>query len=139
MRFVLYFILSYIFLPLNATVDLISILVYFIILNEDERFSILFAFFAGLLLDLYCPISLGLNMLIFVILGQALIFLKKYFVREPLTLIFIFTIFYLIHLLIGYLINGIPLNITTLLLTIVLSLPVYFILSKICFKIWMKI
>jgi len=138
MRFFLYFILSYFCLPFNSTIDFISILVYFIILNEDERFSIIFAFFAGLLLDLYYPVSFGLNMLIFLILGQILIFLKKYFVREPLTLIFIFTTFYLLRIFLVYVINGVAFNITTLISTIIFSLPIVYILNKICFSVWMR-
>ncbi|MEO0185518.1 MAG: hypothetical protein ABIL20_06940 [candidate division WOR-3 bacterium] len=139
MRFLLYFILCYVLLPVNSTIDFISIILYFIILNEDEKFSIAFAFFAGLLMDLYLPVSLGLNTLIFLILGQALIFLKKYFVREPLTLFFIFLAFYLIRILLLYLINGITFNITTILLTVIVCLPVYYLLSKLCFRVWMRI
>lgn len=138
MRFLLYFVLVYLFLPLNRTIDLITILVYFIILNEDEKFSIAFAFFAGLLIDLYYPIFLGLNMMIFLILCQTLIFFKKYFVREPFTLIFVFSIFYLLRILINFLVNGIISNFTSIIFTIIFSLPVIYLLNRISFRVWMK-
>lgn len=138
MRFLLYFFLAYLFLPLNRTIDLITILVYFIILNEDERFSIAFAFFAGLLIDLYYPVSLGLNIMIFLILCQALIFFKKYFMRQPFTLIFVFSIFYLLRILINFVANGMISHFTSMIFTIIFSLPVICLLNRICFKVWMK-
>lgn len=138
MRFLAYFILAYLFLPINRTIDFITILVYFIVLNEDEKFAILFAFFAGLLIDLYYPTLLGLNMMTFLILSQVLIFLKKYFVRDPLTLTFVFCLFYLLRVLVVYAINGLPFHFTTIILTIVLNLPLVCLLNKICFRVWMK-
>ncbi|MGQ9464776.1 MAG: rod shape-determining protein MreD [bacterium] len=138
MRFLLYFVLAYLFLPLNKTIDFITILVYFIILNEDERFSIAFAFFAGLLIDLYYPVSLGLNIMIFLILCQALIFLKKYFLREPFTLTFVFSIFYLLRILINFVVNGMTFHFASMIFTIIFSLPVIYLLNKICFRVWMK-
>ncbi|MGQ9664434.1 MAG: rod shape-determining protein MreD [bacterium] len=138
MRFLLYFVLAYLFLPLNKTIDFITILVYFIILNEDERFSIAFAFFAGLLIDLYYPVSLGLNIMIFLILCQALIFLKKYFLREPFTLTFVFSIFYLLRILINFVVNGKTFHFASMIFTIIFSLPVIYLLNKICFRVWMK-
>lgn len=138
MRFLAYFILAYLFLPINSTIDFITILVYFIVLSEDEKFSILFAFFTGLLIDLYYPTLLGFNMIIFLILSQVLIFLKKYFVREPLTLTIVFCLFYLLRVLAVYAINGLPFHFTTIILTIVLNLPLVCLLNKICFRVWMK-
>lgn len=138
MRFLAYFVLVYFFLPINSSIDFITILVYFIILNEDEKFSILFAFFAGLLIDLYYPALLGLNMMIFLILSEVLIFLKKYFVREPFTLIFVFTVFYLLRVLLVFALSGLTFYITTIILTIIISLPLICLLNKICFRVWMK-
>ncbi|MGB9720888.1 MAG: hypothetical protein ACPL28_05345 [bacterium] len=138
MRYALYFILCYIFLPVNSTIDFISIILFFIILNDDEKFSIAFTFFVGLLIDLYYPVSLGLNTLIFLILGQVLIFFKKYFVREPVTLIFVFLAFYLIRILLLYVMNGITFNVTTILFTIVLCVPIYYFFSKLFFRVWMR-
>lgn len=138
MRFLAYFVLAYLFLPINSSIDFITILVYFIILNEDEKFSILFAFFVGLLIDLYYPAVLGLNMMIFLILSEALIFLKKYFVREPFTLIFVFSVFYLLRVFLVFAVNGLTFYITTIILTIILSLPLIYLLNKICFRVWMK-
>ncbi len=138
MRFLAYFVLAYLFLPINSSIDFITILVYFIILNEDEKFSILFAFFVGLLIDLYYPAVLGLNMMIFLILSQALIFLKKYFVREPFTLILVFSVFYLLRVFLVFAVNGLAFYITTIILTIILSLPLIYLLNKICFRVWIK-
>lgn len=138
MRFLAYFVLAYLFLPINRSIDFITILVYFIILNEDEKFSILFAFFVGLLIDLYYPAVLGLNIIIFLILSEALIFLKKYFVREPFTLIFVFSVFYLLRVFLVFAVNGLTFYITTIILTIILSLPLIYLLNKICFRVWMK-
>lgn len=138
MRFLLYFILTYIFLPFNSTINLITILLYYVILNDDERFSIIFAFFAGLLLDLYYPVALGFNMLVFLLLTEVLIYIKKYFVHDPFTLIIVFVLFYLPHILITYFVFGKFVSISTILLTILLSLPLIFALKKLCFKVWMK-
>ncbi len=138
MRFLLYFVLIYVFIPVNSTIDLISILTFFVVLNENEKFAIMFAFFFCLVLDLYYPISLGLNILAFLILSEVLIYLKRYFVREPLTLLFIFTVFHLLRVLVIYLANGTGINHINMLLTITISLPVLHILNRICFKVWMK-
>ncbi len=138
MRILFYFILTYFFLPLNYTVDFLTILVYFVVLNEDEKFSILFAFLVGLLMDLYYPVSLGINMLIFLILAQGLAFIKKYFVCEPLTLFIVFVIFYLLRIFIAYLIPYRPLMWNTILFTIIFALPVIFILQKFCFNVWIR-
>lgn len=138
MRFLAYFVLAYLFLPINSSIDFITILVYFIILNEDEKFSIFYAFFVGLLIDLYYPALLGLNMMIFLILSEALIFLKKYFVREPFTLIFVFSVFYLLRVFLVFTAKGLFFYITTIILTIILSLPLIYLLNKICFRVWMK-
>ncbi len=138
MRFLLYFILVYFFIPINSAVDLLTILVYFVALNEDNRFSILFAFFVGLLMDLYYPVSIGVNMLIFLILTQGLVFIKKYLVREPLTLIIVFTIFYSVRVLTAYVIPGRIIMWNNAFLTIIFALPVIFILQKICFNVWIR-
>lgn len=138
MRFLLYFILVYFFIPINSAVDLLTILVYFVALNEDNRFSILFAFFVGLLMDLYYPVSIGVNMLIFLILTQGLVFIKKYLVREPLTLIIVFTIFYSVRVLTAYVFPGRIVMWNTAFLTIIFALPVIFILQKICFNVWIR-
>ncbi len=138
MRFVLYFVLIYIFIPLNSTVDLISMLVFFVVLNEDPKFSIIFAFFSGLVFDLYYPISLGLNILIFLGLSEVLLYLRKYFIKEPLTLLFIFTVYYIFRLLLVYVLSGAGINVTSMFITIMLSLPVFYMLNRICFRVWMK-
>ncbi len=138
MRFLLYFILVYFFIPINSAVDLLTILVYFVALNEDNIFSILFAFFVGLLMDLYYPVSIGVNMLIFLILTQGLVFIKKYLVREPLTLIIVFTIFYSVRVLTAYVIPGRIIMWNNAFLTIIFALPVIFILQKICFNVWIR-
>ncbi len=138
MRILFYFILTYLFLPVNSAIDLLTILVYFVLLNEDEKFSIVFAFFVGLLTDLYYPVSLGVNMLVFLVLAQGLVFIKKYFVREPLTLFIVFVIFYFIKILFAHIIPGRLAMWNTIVFTIIFALPVVFILQKICFKVWIR-
>jgi len=138
MRILFYFILTYLFLPVNSAIDLLTILVYFVVLSEDEKFSIVFAFFVGLLIDLYYPVSLGVNMLVFLVLAQGLVFIKKYFVREPLTLFMVFVIFYFIKFLFAHIIPGRLVVWNTIVCTIIFALPVVFILQKICFRVWIK-
>mgnify|MGYP000294833363 CR=1 FL=1 len=138
MRILFYFILTYLFLPINSAADLLTILVYFVVLNEDEKFSIMFAFFVGLMIDLYYPLSLGVNMLIFLVLSQGLVFIKKYFVHEPLTLFIVFVIFYFIKFLFANIIPGRIVMWNTIFFTLIFALPVLFILHKICFKVWIR-
>jgi|UniRef100_A0A7C6AGV5 rod shape-determining protein MreD len=138
MRILFYFLLTYLFLPINSAVDLLTILVYFVVLNEDEKFSILFAFFVGLMIDLYYPVSLGVNMLIFLVLSQGLVFIKKYFVREPLTLFIVFVIFYFIKFLFANIIPGRIVMWNTIFFTLIFALPALFILHKICFRVWIR-
>ncbi|MEO0137687.1 MAG: hypothetical protein ABIL39_10210 [candidate division WOR-3 bacterium] len=138
MRYLWYVIISYLFLPLNSFIDLLTILLYFVVLNEDDKSALIFSAFMGLLIDLYYPLSLGLNMLIFLLLAQGLVLLRKYFVREPLTLILIFFIFYLLRVLLVYIIGGRMANWNTLILTLIFCLPIFFILQKLFYKVWIR-
>ncbi|MCX7995282.1 MAG: hypothetical protein N3A65_05890 [candidate division WOR-3 bacterium] len=138
MRYFFYFILSYLFLPFNYIIDLLAILVYFVILNEDDKFALIFSAFIGLILDLYYPVSLGVNMFVLLILAQSLVLIKKYFVREPLTMVFIFFIFYLLRILMAYIIQGRVPAWNTFILTIIFCLPIIFVLQKIFYKVWIR-
>ncbi len=138
MRYLFYFIITYLLLPLNTSIDFISILLYFIVLNEDEKFALIFSCIIGLLLDLYHPVSLGSNMLAFVVLAQGIIFIKKYFLREPVSLIIVFFVFYLFRMLIVYIIPGRMIMWNTFILTLIFCLPILFLLQKIFFKVWIR-
>lgn len=97
MRYLLYFFLLYVFLPLNAFVDLIAITVFFIIFHEPEQYALIFAFFAGLLLDLFQPVKLGLHTMLFTTLGQSLIFLRKFVAKGLIPITATFFIFFIVR------------------------------------------
>jgi rod shape-determining protein MreD len=120
-------------------IDLLSILLFFVILNEDDKFSITFSFFIGLLLDLYYPVTMGLNIFILLVLSQALVFIRKYFVHEPLTIIIVFVLFYSLRILLLYIFSGKFIGLAPMFFTIIACLPVTFLLQRLCFKVWMRI
>ena len=96
-RYVLYIALLYILLPLNASIDLISMMIFFIALTENESAALLVAFFAGLLIDLYYPVLFGINMLTYAVLVQAVVYFRKYFTQSPFVIFAVFTCFYIIR------------------------------------------
>lgn len=138
MRYILYVLLLYILLPVNATIDLIAILIFFVAFREDESAALLFAFFAGLLIDLYYPILFGINMLTYVILVQAILYLKKYFTESPFIIWLAFSVFYLIQTTVIYILASPSLHISLHVLTIAFSLPVFMVLNRTIFGIWIK-
>ncbi len=139
MKYFLYILLLYIALPFNFTIDLITILIFFMIFSEDEKFAIIFAFFAGLLIDLYNPVYLGLNMLVNTLLTQLLIYLKRYVAQRPIIILANFTIFYSAKIVITHLALAAPLKIQPIVITTIVFLPLFLSLNRVIHGVWMKI
>jgi len=139
MKYILYIVLLYVFLPFNLYIDLIAILIFFIAFQEDDRFVLLFSFFAGLLIDLYYPVVLGINMLIYIILVQTLIYIKRYIVHSPVVVFAIFMSFYLTKIVIMHLILSAPLVIQPIIITTIVFSPIFIFLNRLFYKRWIKI
>lgn len=139
MKYILYIVLLYVFLPFNIYIDLIAILIFFIAFQEDNRFVLLFSFFAGLLIDLYYPVVLGINMLIYIILVQTLIYIKRYIVHSPVVVFAIFMSFYLTKIVIMHLILSAPLVIQPIIITTIVFSPIFIFLNRLFYKRWIKI
>jgi len=139
MKYILYIVLLYVFLPFNIYIDLIAILIFFIAFQEDDRFVLLFSFFAGLLIDLYYPVVLGINMLIYIILVQTLIYIKRYIVHSPVVVFAIFMSFYLTKIVIMHLILSAPLVIQPIIITTIVFSPIFILLNRLFYKRWIKI
>lgn len=139
MKYILYIVLLYVFLPFNIYIDLIAILIFFIAFQEDDRFVLLFSFFAGLLIDLYYPVVLGINMLIYIILVQTLIYIKRYIVHSPVVVFAIFMSFYLTKIVIMHLILSAPLVIQPIIITTIVFFPIFIFLNRLFYKRWIKI
>jgi cell shape-determining protein MreD len=137
-RYLIYFITLYLVLPFNALIDIIAIIVFFTITEEDERFALVFAFIAGILIDLYYPLRLGINTIIFITVTGTLIYVKKYLIRNPLTTFATFVVFYLIKTALTNLIISAPISPAPVFTTILAFFPVMLILSKIAFGLWMR-
>lgn len=137
-RYFVYFIALYLALPFNAIIDILAIIVFFIITEEDERFALIFAFIAGLFIDLYYPVRLGINTLIYVIVTQSLIYLKKYLIRNPLTTFATFIVFYLIKTALANVIIHSPINLNLIFFTVLTFFPLTLLLSKITLGVWMR-
>jgi cell shape-determining protein MreD len=138
MLYPLYILILYLLLPLNSLVDLVTILIFFIAFNEDERFSIIFAFFSGLLLDLYNPVKFGLNTIVFTALSQVLIYVKKYVAKGLIPVFFTFLIFFVLRIFIITLAAPGAFRILNILATIILFLPLSAILNKVFRRSWTK-
>lgn len=137
-RYLVYFIALYLTLPISAIVDVLAIILFFIIMEEDARIALMFSFVTGLLTDLYLPVRIGINTLIYITLSQSLLFLKKYLVVNPLTTIATFIVFYLIKIALANILVSAPINLLHILYTIAAFFPVTMILNRINFGIWMK-
>jgi cell shape-determining protein MreD len=137
-RYLIYFIALYLALPFNAITDIIAIIVFFTITEEDERFALVFSFIAGILVDLYYPLRLGVNTLIYISVTATLIYLKKYLIRNPLTTFATFVVFYLIKTALTNVIVSAPIDPVPILTTILAFFPAMLLLSKIAFGVWMK-
>ena len=138
-RYLVYIIALYLALTVNAFVDVLTIIIFFIIMTEDARVALVFAFVTGLLLDLYTPVQLGVNTLLLLALTQTLLFLKKYLVVNPLTNFATFVVFYLIKTALANIFVSAPISTLHIVYTIVAFFPVTIILSKINFRIWMRV
>ncbi|UCG93184.1 MAG: rod shape-determining protein MreD [candidate division WOR-3 bacterium] len=138
MRYFIYFVLLYILLPFNVTIDVTIILLFFIIFNENERFALIFAFISGFLIDLYNPGRLGVNMLVYTLLCQSLLYLKKYILRSLLTTFLTFIIFYLTKNIVVHIILGSPLSSAPIALTIITFFPIFWLLHRLVYGVWMK-
>ncbi len=138
MKYVLYIALLYIFLPFNLYIDLIAILIFFIVFREDERFVLLFSFFAGLLVDLYYPVVIGINLLIYIGLVQILLYIKKYMAQSNLVTFAVFATFFLTKIVIVHLALSIPPKIQPVIITLILFFPIFTLLNRLIYKTWMR-
>jgi rod shape-determining protein MreD len=138
-RYLIYFIALYLALPSSAVLDITLIIVFFVIMEEDERFALIFSFITGLLIDLYQPIRIGINTLILITITQLLLYLKRFLVLNPLTTVATFLVFYLIKIAITNIIISAPINPLHVVYTIAAFFPVIIVLSKINFGTWMRV
>jgi len=138
MKYLWYFVLLYILLPFNLYVDLISILIFYLVFNEDERFTLIFSFLAGLLIDLFYPVVLGVNIIIYIVLVQIMFYIKKYIVHSIWASWIVFTAYYLAKTIVTHLVFSAPLRVICILLTIVSFLPFMLTLNKLKYRVWMK-
>lgn len=138
MKYIIYIILLYIFLPFNFSVDLITILIFFIISNEDTKFALIFSFFTGLLIDLYNPANFGMNILVYLVLTQSLLYMKKYIAQNLATTLGTFVIFYVAKIVIIHIALLSPLKIYPITTTIIVFVPFFLILNRLVNGVWMK-
>ena len=138
MKYALYVALLYIFLPFNLHIDLIAVLLFFIVFKEDERFVLLFSFFAGLLVDLYYPVVIGINLLIYLSLVQILLYIKKYIAQSNLVTFSVFATFYLTKIVIIHVALSISPKIQPAIITLLFFFPIFLLLNKLVYKVWMK-
>lgn len=138
MKYLIYIVLLYLFLPFNFSIDLITLVLFFIIFNEDERFALIFSFLIGLLIDLYSPVHFGINILVYLVLTQLLLYIKKYIAQNFATIFGTFTIFYLTKIAIVHIILSSPLTIQPIIITIIAFVPFFLVLNKLVNGVWMK-
>lgn len=138
MKYIIYILLLYLFLPFSFSIDLVTLLLFFIIFNEDHRFALIFSFLIGLLVDLYSPVSLGINMLVYLILTQSLLYVKKYIAQNLTTIFGTFTIFYVIKVTTIHIVLTSSLAFQPIITTIIAFLPFFFILNRLVHGVWMK-
>jgi cell shape-determining protein MreD len=137
-RYLVYLIALYVVLPFSAFVDIVTAIVFFTIIHEDERFALVFSFIAGLLFDLYYPVRLGINTLIYIVLTQSLLYLRKYLVLNPLTTFATFIVFFLTKLAITNIILSSPINFAQIGYAILAFFPTILVLNKLNFGIWIR-
>ncbi|MBN2620376.1 rod shape-determining protein MreD [candidate division WOR-3 bacterium] len=138
MKYVLYLLFIYILLPLNTAADFVLMILFYVTIIENSYFAIICAFIAGLLIDLYYPSLLGFNMLIFLVLVQSLLMVKKYVAQTPITILGLFTVFFLTKITIHHIIIAFDISILYVILTIVFFFPVYGITNQLFYRVWMK-
>ena len=117
---------------------MISILIFYLVFNEDARFTLAFSFFAGLLTDLFYPVVLGVNILIYVLLVQTMFYVKKYINQKMLINWAVFAIYYLVKITITHIAISTPVSIKPIILTIFCFLPIILLFNKIKYKVWMR-
>ncbi|MBE0432156.1 hypothetical protein IBX73_01680 [candidate division WOR-3 bacterium] len=137
LRYLLYIITLYVTLPFSGTVDLTAIIVFYVITTEDARFALAFAFGTGLLTDLYYPTRLGINTVVYVALTQALLFLKKFLVLNPLTTVATFIVLYLVKTVALSLAIASPIELTRIIYTVLAFFPTVSLLNKLSHGVWM--
>ena len=137
-RGLVYLVALYLALPVSAVVDVLTIILFFVIMEEDAFVAMVFAFFTGLLTDLYTPVRVGVNTLIYLTLTQSLLLLKKYLVLNPLTTIATFIVFYLIKVAVVNILAMVPINLMQIVYTTAAFFPVTMILRRINFGVWMR-
>ena len=130
LRYLFYCIALYATMPFSPTVDVATVIVFFVLIEEDERFALCFAFLAGLISDLYFPVRLGANMLTGVTLGQLFILLKKYLVLNPLTTIASFIVFYFLKTAALNVAVSLPIEPMRAAYTILVAFPTLILLRK---------
>jgi rod shape-determining protein MreD len=138
MRYIVYIVLLYLFLPLNHLLDLITVMLFFIIFNENEWFAIVFSFFAGFLVDLYNPTFLGLHALTYTMLAQVLLYVKRFVARDLITVLFAFAVFFLLKVILVAVVTGSKITPAPLVLTVAACLPLYLTANKLVFRTWMR-
>ncbi|UCD18932.1 MAG: rod shape-determining protein MreD [candidate division WOR-3 bacterium] len=134
----MYVVALYITIPFSSSVDVAMIIAFFVIIEEDSRFALAYAFLAGLITDLYFPVRLGISSLINIVLTQSLIVLKKYLVLNPLTTIATFIVFYFVRTALLNIFIASPISLVQISCTILAFFPTLFILKRIVRGPWMK-
>ena len=138
MKYLIYIILLYVFLPFNYMIDMIAVLLFVVYLKENPYFALPYAFFAGLLLDLYYPVMLGFHMVTYLTLMQMLIYVRKYLAHQPLITFALFLAYYITKTIVSALVLSINLPVQTIGLTIatfgILTLITYVLPQR----SWMK-
>jgi cell shape-determining protein MreD len=138
LRYLLYMTALYLSLPFSATVDVATIIVFSVIIKEDARFALVFAFITGLLIDLYNPIRLGISTIVYITLAQVLLYLRKFLVLNPITTIATFTVLYLVKTATLSILASAPIDPSSMIFTILAFFPVFFFLNRISYGTWMK-
>ncbi len=138
MRFISYLVLFYLFLPVNRHVDMIAIIIFFIFWHEPNWVGLFYALLVGLLADLYYPSMLGLNTLVLMVLGQAIVYLRGLIVQNPPITSALFGAFFLSRVVIINVISAADFRIWPIVLTMLAFVPVYYGLKKITRRQWMK-
>jgi cell shape-determining protein MreD len=138
MRFALYLILFYLFIPFNRYADVIAIIIFFIFWHENDWIALGYALFVGLLIDLYYPAMLGLNMLLLLILGQALILARDFIILNIPTTIALFSAFFLLKTIVIILVSVSNFHVWPIILTFLFFTPIYLGLHKLVYRQWTK-
>ena len=125
-------------LPLNTIADFVVIMLFFVAISEHAHVAILYAFIAGLFVDLYYPSLLGLNMLLFVVLVQILLIIISYITKTPVILFALFAVFFLIKITVHHIIIAFDTSILFIILTLAFFFPICGLLNKIVYRVWMR-